>query len=468
MLKSYQRNLILIAFMLAVAIWIIWPDNPGIHIGDFEKEIETRLGLDLVGGVSALLEADLPAGTSVDPEAMRTAVRIVENRVNGLGVTEAVVQQAGDRRVVVELPGETDPEKALSILKQTGLLEFVDFSDFTRQDLLLMGESKIKTDFAMEEEPLPSIEPTPGQEQSEESTSSVSPITDRVFNTVMTGADLKSVQVVTGPTGEYQVSFELTPNGTGVFGDFTTNNVGKMLAIVLDKEIISAPTINDAITDGRGVITGNFDYESANALAIQLRYGSLPIPLKVVETTTVGPTLGQDSLQKSMIAGAIGFSIVILFMGLYYRLPGFVADISIIMYAVFAFALFRFIPITLTLPGIAGFLLSTGSALDANILVFERIKEELRAGKPLQQSINLGWKRAWPSIRDSNIAVLITCGILFWFGSAFGATIVKGFSITLALGIIISVFTALIVTRALLNLVLGFFKPTDYEKWFGI
>jgi len=284
----------------------------------------------------------------------------------------------------------------------------------------------------------------------------------------MTGADLKSVQVVTGPTGEYQVSFELSPNGTGVFGDFTTNNIGKMLAIVLDKEIISAPTINDAITDGRGVITGNFDNESANALAIQLRYGSLPIPLKVVETTTVGPTLGQDSLQKSMIAGVIGFSIVILFMGLYYRLPGFVADISIIMYAVFAFALFRFIPITLTLPGIAGFLLSTGSALDANILVFERIKEELRAGKPLQQSINLGWKRAWPSIRDSNIAVLITCGILFWFGSAFGATIVKGFSITLALGIIISVFTALIVTRALLILVLGFFKPTDYEKWFGI
>ena len=163
MLKSYQRNLILIAFMLAVAIWIVLPDNPGIHIGDFEKEIETRLGLDLVGGVSALLEADLPAGTSVDPEAMRTAVRIVENRVNGLGVTEAVVQQAGDRRVVVELPGETDPEKALSILKQTGLLEFVDFSEFTQQDLLLMGESKIKTDFAMEEGPLPSIEPTPGQ-----------------------------------------------------------------------------------------------------------------------------------------------------------------------------------------------------------------------------------------------------------------------------------------------------------------
>jgi preprotein translocase subunit SecD len=468
MLKSNQRNLILIAFILAIALWIVWPDNPGIHIGNFEKEIETRLGLDLVGGVSALLEADLPAGTSVDPEAMRTAVRIVENRVNGLGVTESVVQQAGDRRVVVELPGETDPEKALSILKQTGLLEFVDFSDLTQQDFLLLGESTIKTDFAMEDKQLPSIEPTPGQEQSEESTSSVSPIEDRVFNTVMTGADLKSVQVVTGPTGEYQVSFELTPNGSSIFSDFTTNNIGKMLAIVLDKGIISAPIINDAITDGRGVITGNFDYESANALAIQLRYGSLPIPLKVVETTTVGPTLGQDSLQKSLIAGVIGFSIVILFMGLYYRLPGFVADISIIIYAVFAFALFRFIPITLTLPGVAGFLLSTGSALDANILVFERIKEELRAGKPLQQSINLGWKRAWPSIRDSNIAILITCGILFWFGSAFGATIVKGFSITLALGIIISVFTALIVTRALLILVLGFFKPTNYPKWFGI
>jgi preprotein translocase subunit SecD len=190
--------------------------------------------------------------------------------------------------------------------------------------------------------------------------------------------------------------------------------------------------------------------------------------LKIVESRTVGPTLGQDSLRKSLIAGLIGFTIVVLFMALYYRLPGVIADVAILIYALLAFAIFRFIPVTLTLPGVAGFLLSTGSALDANILIFERMKEELRAGKTLAQAIDLGWRRAWPSIRDSNIATLITCTILFWFGSTFGATIVKGFSITLALGVMVSLFTALVVTRALLELVLNFFKSKDYQKWFGI
>jgi len=443
-----------------ISIWIIWPENPGINIGGFQKEIETRLGLDLVGGVQALLEADLPLETTIEPEAMRTAVKIVENRVNGLGVTEALVQQAGDRRIVVELPGETDPEKALSTLKQTGLLEFVDFTELSTQELLPLLDAKIKTDFAQVEDLEPSVEQVPG--------TSNETVTDQTFQTVMTGADLKTVQVMTSPTGEYQVAFELTPNGAQIFSDFTSRNIGKALAIVLDKQVISAPVINDAITDGQGIIQGNFDYESANALAIQLRYGSLPIPLKVVETRTVGPTLGQDSLQKSLQAGVIGFSIVILFMLLYYRLPGFVADVAIILYAIFAFALFRFIPITLTLAGVAGFLLSTGSALDANILIFERLKEELRAGKPLHQSILLGWQRAWPSIRDSNIATLITCAILFWFGSAFGATIVKGFSLTLAIGVVVSLFTALVITRVLLSLVVNIIKPKDFVKWFGI
>jgi len=460
MTGSSYRRLIIIGIIFVISIWIIWPENPGINIGGFQKEIETRLGLDLVGGVQALLEADLPSETTIEPEAMRTAVKIVENRVNGLGVTEALVQQAGDRRIVVELPGETDPEKALSTLKQTGLLEFVDFTELSTQELLPLLDAKIKTDFAQVEDLEPSVEQVPG--------TSNETVTDQTFQTVMTGADLKTVQVMTSPTGEYQVAFELTPNGAQIFSDFTSRNIGKALAIVLDKQVISAPVINDAITDGQGIIQGNFDYESANALAIQLRYGSLPIPLKVVETRTVGPTLGQDSLQKSLQAGVIGFSIVILFMLLYYRLPGFVADVAIILYAIFAFALFRFIPITLTLAGVAGFLLSTGSALDANILIFERLKEELRAGKPLHQSILLGWQRAWPSIRDSNIATLITCAILFWFGSAFGATIVKGFSLTLAIGVVVSLFTALVITRVLLSLVVNIIKPKDFVKWFGI
>ncbi len=232
--------------------------------------------------------------------------------------------------------------------------------------------------------------------------------------------------------------------------------------------MISAPTIQGAIPNGQGVITGKFTADEANNLAVQLRYGSLPIPLKVIEIRTVGPTLGQESLQASLRAGAIGFMIVILFMLLYYRLPGLVADVAIIIYALITFAIFRYIPVTLTLPGIAGFLLSTGSALDANILIFERMKEELRAGKTLRQSIDLGWKRAWPSIRDSNIATIITCTILFWFGSTYGATIVKGFSITLLLGVIVSLFSAIVVTRALMELVVSQFKSKNLSKWFGI
>lgn len=455
-MRNYQRYLIIIFVVLAIVIWMDLPNNPGIHILGINRTIETRLGLDLVGGVQALLEADLPEADTVPQEAMQTARQIVENRVNGLGLNEAVVQLAGDRRIVVETPGETDPVKLLETLKQTGLLEFVDLSSLPPEQAYSLVGTKIITDFG-ESEP---ISPT----------ETLSPtITSQVYHTVMTGAALKSVQVVPDQlTGEPQVGFELQKDASQLFADYTTEKVGTVLAIVLDKEVISAPRINSAITDGSGVIQGNFDTDSANALAIQLRYGSLPIPLKIVETRTVGPSLGQDSLNKSLIAGAVGFVVVIIFMTLYYRLPGLIANLSIMIYAALAFALFRFIPITLTLPGIAGFLLSTGSALDANILIFERLKEELRGGRTLRQAIDLGWKRAWPSIRDSNFATIITSIILFWFGSTFGATIVKGFSLTLALGVIVSLFTAILVTRTFLAAVLNIFTPTDHEKWFGI
>jgi len=455
-MKSRQvRILIIIIVLVAVAVWVDLPNNPGIHFAGINREIETRLGLDLVGGVQALLEADLPADQAIDADAMNTAVQIVENRVNGLGVTEALVQKAGDRRIVVEIPGETDPEQALAVLKQTGLLEFVDMSSLTPQEALALEGTTIQTDFGIDQSSTPTETIT-------------STIASPIFHTVMTGAGLKEVAVTTTQTGDYQVSFELKGDDIKTFANFTGQNVGNVLAIVLDKQVISAPTINDAITDGMGVITGNFDANSANALAVQLRYGSLPIPLKIVESRTVGPTLGQDSLQKSLLAGAIGFTIVVLFMLLYYRVPGVLADVAIIIYAILAFALFRIIPVTLTLAGIAGLILSTGSALDANILIFERMKEELRAGKPLRNALDIGWQRAWPSIRDSNIATLITCTILYWFGSTFGATIVKGFSLTLALGVIVSLFIAIVVTRTLLTIVVEYFKPTNLSKWFGI
>jgi len=472
-MSNTNKALILIVVVIMLAIYIVVPSSPGIPFGDNPKEFVTRLGLDLVGGVQALLEADLPAGTNIDSEAMRTATTIVENRVNGLGVNEAVVQQAGDRRIVVELPGETDPEAALAVLRQTGLLEFVDFSALTDQEIqtLLNNPTKIKTDFGLSEEEV-TTQPTPSSPETITSTQTITnplaSLSDTVFHTIMTGADLKTAAVTTNQANQYEISFELTDNGADIFAEHTPAHIGDVLAIVLDKEIISAPGINDAIPDGRGVISGSFDQESANALAVQLRYGSLPIPLTVVETRTVGPTLGQDSLQKSMLAGLVGFIIVVLFMIIYYRLSGLMAVFSILIYALIVFAIFRGVPVTLTLAGIAGFLLSTGSALDANILIFERIKEELRAGKNLKLSLDLAFKRARPAIIDSNIATLITCAILFWFGSTFGATIVKGFSITLAIGVGVSLFTAMVVTRTMMTLTLSNFKSTDYTKWFGI
>jgi preprotein translocase subunit SecD len=410
------------------------------------------LGLDLVGGVQALLEADVSEGLQVDAQSMQTARQIVENRVNGLGVSEAVVQIAGDRRILVELPGQQDPEKALQALKQTGLLEFVDLSPLTQEEIygLMSSQTPILTDVQNGEEPAPVAEG------------------EQVFKTIMTGARLKDAQVTTTQTGQFQVAFELDEEGAQIFKEYTGQNIGKVLAIVLDKKIISPPVIESQIPDGQGVITGNFTYEEANTLAVQLRYGALPVPLVVVESRTVGPTLGQDSLQKSLVAGLIGFTIVILFMGIYYRVPGLIANIAILVYALLTFAIYRTIPVTLTLAGIAGFLLSTGSALDANILIFERIKEELRAGKTYQQAIDQGWKRAWPSIRDSNIATLITSAILLYFGSQFGATIVKGFAVTLGLGILVSVFTAIFVTRILLNLVVTYLKPKNMTLWFGL
>jgi preprotein translocase subunit SecD len=226
--------------------------------------------------------------------------------------------------------------------------------------------------------------------------------------------------------------------------------------------------IQTAITGGEGQISGDFTIEEANQLAIQLRYGSLPIPLKVIENKLVGPTLGQDSLRKSTIAGLIGLIGVMAFMALYYRLPGVLADLALLIYATLTFALFKVIPVTLTLPGIAGFVLSIGVAVDANVLIFERMKEELREGQGLRQAIDLGFSRAWPSIRDSNLSTLITCAILFWFGNTFGASIVKGFSLTLALGVLVSLFTAITVTRTFLHLMLDNIRLTEHPRWFGV
>lgn len=467
-------NLALILLLLGIAIWIDLPNNPGIKLGNFQRSLDTVLGLDLQGGLQVLLEVDLPEDYPVEAQALQDARQILENRSNALGVSEVVFQVAGNRRIVGEFPGLTNTEEVISVLKETGQLEFVDMGSTPVQEGVV-----IKTDLGGSASALTTATPQPSAtaEATVESAAGVTPQPtaeapalpeEKVWHTVMTGDQLKSVGVTTDNLGKYIVQFELKPEGQKIFADFTTNNVGKYLGLVLDKKVISAPVIRSAITEGRGVIEGNFTYETANALAVQLRYGSLPIPLKVVESRVIGPTLGQDSLNKSLIAGMVGFIVVAMFMILYYRLPGVVAMLAITNYALITLALFKLIPVTLTLPGIAGFLLSTGGALDANILIFERFKEELRAGRTLHQAVELAWKRAWPSIRDSNIATLITSGILFWFGSTYGATIVKGFALTLAIGVGVSLFNAILVTRTFLNIALDIIGPVKRPAWFGI
>ncbi len=452
MIRNLTNRIAIIALILAFALWVDLSNdieilNPVNNQALFSRNVEPRLGLDLQGGLQVLLEADIPANQQVDSQAMEIARDIVQQRTDALGVNENVIQIAGDRRIVGEFPGLEDTESVLATIQQTGLLEFVDTGDYSPEEGTILN-----TDYS------PTGEPVELPESGEV-----------LYHTIMTGSELDAVTVGQDQLAtNYVINFRLKSEGARIFGDHTSANVGKFLTIVLDKQVISSPRIESAITGGEGTITGGFTFESANAFAVQLRYGSLPVPLKIVETRIIGPTLGADSLNKSLRAGLIGMVIVAMFMILYYRFPGIVAVLSILIYAAVAFAVFKWFHFTLTLPGIAGFLLSTGAALDANILIFERMKEELRNGRNLAQAVDQGWTRAWSSIRDSNLAAIITSLILFWFGSTFGATIVKGFSLTLALGVGISLFTAIYVTRTLLVIFLQGFKPKNYDLWFGI
>ncbi|TDA64996.1 MAG: protein translocase subunit SecD [Chloroflexi bacterium] len=464
-------NLIFILLLLALSIWIDLPSNPGIKIGSFERSLETVLGLDLRGGMQVILS--VPSEIAVTQQNLQDAAQILENRSNALGVDEVVYQTAGERIIVGEYPGASNAEDVIGKIKETGQLEFVDFGD-----VRVPEGTVVETDFGLSAstgaEPTPTAEVTPTSEATAtaEATPETTPTetTDATrYHTVLTGANLKSVSVVRGQLNDYTVALEFDSEGADILKEWTTANVGKILGIVLDKAVISSPSVNNPIPDGQAEIIGSFTNESANALAVQLRYGSLPIPLEIEQIRVIGPTLGQDSLDKSLLAGIIGFGIVMLFMGIYYRVPGVAADLAIIFYALITFAIFKLVPVTLTLPGIAGFLLSTGSALDANILIFERLKEELRNGRTMRQAIDLAWRRAWPSIRDSNIAALITAAILFWFGSTFGASFVKGFALTLALGVGVSLMTAFTVTRTLLGLVVDLFKdPEQRPGLFGL
>ncbi|HTP09426.1 MAG TPA: protein translocase subunit SecD [Anaerolineae bacterium] len=441
-----------------------------------------REGLDLSGGSQVLLQATNCSGDNLS-DRMDNAKRIIEARVNGLGVTEPIVQLAGDCRILVELPAVGNPAEAISLVQQTGRLEFVDAgADYYPEGAIIRttGNPSPKASAGQD---TGVITPTATVTSTETVTTGLpsgqTQIPDKVYNTIVTGADLDptALKVGLGGVGNNQpeVAFKIVGQAAQTFGAFTQGNneqtLGRQyfMCIVLDNVVQSCPSVKQPLPSGEGVITvGQGGVDEANRLVNLLRYGALPISLEIAQSQTIGPTLGGDSVRASIIAGLIGLSVVALFMMLYYRLPGVIAVIALLLYATILLALFKLLGVVLTLPGIAGFILSVGVAVDANILIFERLREELRNGRRLSTAVSVGFERAWTSIRDSNISTLITCGILFWFGNAFGASVVKGFAVTLALGVFVSLFTAVFVTRLLLHLVLDRMNYTAHARLFGV
>ena len=377
---------------------------------------QLKLGLDLVGGAQLTFQALTNSDTrEITKDVIAGLVKVFENRVNASGTTEAIVQQVGKDRILVEIPG-ADPELVKRRLLKTAFLEF--------------------------KEPAKLINPKP----------------DKVVNldkpdeyiwlaTGITGKDLKKAQAVSDGTGNWLIAFSLKGPAIEKFGRLTERLISKPLAIFLDERLISSPVVRSAITGGEGQIEGRFTAEEAQDLAVQLNAGALPTPVKIIQERSVGATLGQDSIDKSLKAGLYGIIMVILFMIIFYRLPGIVASIALVLYTLITIAIFEQ-TVTLTLAGVAGFILSIGMAVDANILIFERTKEELKSGKNFFNAIEAGFNRAFSSIFDSNINTLIACFVLL----IFGAGIVRGFAITLAIGVLVSMFSAIFVTKTLLAL----------------
>lgn len=368
------------------------------------------LGLDLRGGLHVVLEAQEKEGQKISSDTIQKAVGILRNRVDKLGVSEPVIYPEGERRVVVELAGVQDPEAAVDIIKNTAQLEFWD------------EQGKV----------------------------------------LVTGKHLKEAQAASAGGAEgFEVNIEFDKEGAKLFADATTANVGKPLMIVLDGKVVSAPTVQTPITDGSARITGTFTAKEAENLAVLLRSGALPVSFKILEKRTVGPTLGSDSLDKSVKAGLLGLIAILIFMLGYYRLPGLVADISMTLYSVLVLGTMAVLGTVLTLPGIAAFVLSIGMAIDANIIIYERVKEELRWGKTLKAAIDAGFSRAFWTIFDANLTTLIAAFVLLYFGSG----PIKGFAVTLSIGIVAGMLVALVFTRYLLIWCADIFKN---HKLYGV
>ncbi|HEX3265720.1 MAG TPA: protein translocase subunit SecD [Candidatus Limnocylindrales bacterium] len=422
---------LLIAIVGVLALVIdFWPNLylPAFSADGEARKVETKLGLDLQGGLKVEYRV-IPAGGKTPAAGdIEVVKQIIERRVNATGVSEPVVLTSGSDRIVVEVPGISDTEAIRKLVGQTGRLDFVPLP---ASDYGTANNPGPRT--ATEGQPLPTPE-----------------------TTLFSGDQVTSANVASDQQGRRVVAFRLADQGAKLFATYTSAHVGEFFAIVLDGNVISAPSINSAITGGSGQITGGglggFAKKDADELVNVLRFGSLPFPVEELASDTIDPTLGAEFLKSSLVAGTIAILLVIFFMLLHYRLPGGVASFALLYYAALVLALFRLIPVTLTLAGIAGFVLSVGMAVDANILIFERTKEELRSGKSLPQAIEAGFARAWNSILDSNVSSLITAMILYLFGSS----VIQGFALVLIIGVLSSMFTAIVVTRSVLRVIVRY------------
>lgn len=397
--KALAKFLAVIALIFAAFIYFIGPLAQSI-----------KQGLDLQGGTHIVLEAEDAGENKVTDDAVERARQILERRINEMGLAEPLIQREGKKRIIIELPGVKDPDQAIKTIGKTAVMEFKDENGVVH----------------------------------------------------LTGNDLKDAKEQIGQNKQFMVAIEFTDEGAKKFADLTTQNVGRHIGIYLDGEQLTNPVVNEPITGGKAVITGSKTLDEAKNLAILLRSGALPVKVNVLEVRTVGPTLGQDSKDKSVTAFAVGIGLIVAFMLVLYRVSGFVATTALLIYVLLLLAVLYFLQATLTLPGIAGIILSMGVAVDANILIFERFKEEVQIGKTLRMSMESGFRRALATIVDANMSVMITAAILFILGSG----PVRGFAITLGLGVAISMVTAVFVSRYLLRMLIEC-NLTNHPFWYG-
>ncbi|WP_031516109.1 protein translocase subunit SecD [Desulfofalx alkaliphila] len=408
---STIKLFVLLTLIAMVAVLAVTPVFPKDKVPWLPLTDNVNLGLDLQGGVHVVLEAKDTDDIKVDQEKMNALLANIERRVNAFGAAEPVVQQQGERRVVVEIAGIEDPEAAVDSMVRTAYLEFIG------------PDGEI----------------------------------------ILTGADLKDAQESQDPqTGRVQVNLEFTPEGAAKFAQATTRFVNQNIAIYLDGELVQNPNVDEPILNGRAMITGYSSLPEAHDVAVLLRSGALPVKVEVEEKRTVGPTLGQDSLDSSVKAGIIGVTLILAFMITYYRIPGLIANIALLIYSLIVLGLFTAFNVVLTLPGIAGFILSVGIAVDANIVIFERIKEELKNGKSLRSAVDSGFKRGFTAVLDANVTTLLAAGVLYFLGHS----VIKGFALTLFIGISVSMFTAVTLTRWLLHLTVDT-RLIKNTKYFG-